>query len=84
MFEKSQIDTIFNEPLNSPFLKEITQKGLFSTKVGNQVGGHFNSKVFPYTATAIVKGLWNYSEYEKELDLICTEYNINPFLRGIR
>ena len=22
MFEKSQIDTIFNEPLNSPFLKE--------------------------------------------------------------
>ena len=83
MFEKSQIDTIFNEPLNSPFLKEITQKGLFSTKVGNQVGGHFNSKVFPYIATAVVKGKWNLTEYQPELDLVFSEYNIMPFERGI-
>lgn len=84
MFTKSKIDTIFNEPLNSPFLRGISSKGLFSSKIGKKVGGHFNSKVFPYIATAVVKGKWNFSEYEPELDLLFKEYNINPFQRGIR
>ena len=44
---------------------------------------HYDSLVFPYTATAINKGKWNYNEYQKELDELFTEYEINPFERGI-
>jgi hypothetical protein len=44
---------------------------------------HYDSLVFPYIATAINKGKWNYSEYQKELDELFTHYNINPFERGI-
>lgn len=44
---------------------------------------HYDSLVFPYTATAINKGKWNYNEYQKELDEFFTEYKLNPFERGI-
>lgn len=44
---------------------------------------HYDSLVFPYIATAINKGKWNYNEYQKELDELFTEYQINPFERGI-
>jgi hypothetical protein len=43
---------------------------------------HYNSVVFPYIATALVKGKWNTKEYAKELDLIFKEYNIHPEIRG--
>lgn len=33
-------------------------------------GGHFDSNVWPYIATAIVKGKWNMLEYAKELNEI--------------
>jgi hypothetical protein len=82
MFTDSKMDTIFNEPLNSPFLKKISTKGLFSTKVGNSVGGHFNSKVFPYIATALVKGKWNMTEYGEELSSVFDEYGIYSNNRG--
>lgn len=57
----------------------------FYTFVGdeNQRGQlHWDSKIFPYIATAIVKGKWNYSEYKKELDKLFYEYNIDANLRG--
>jgi len=44
---------------------------------------HYDSLVFPYIATAINKGKWNYDEYQKELDELFKEYNIIPFERGI-
>jgi len=44
---------------------------------------HNDSSVFPYIATAINKGKWNYYEYEKELNKLFNIYNINPFERGI-
>ena len=44
---------------------------------------HYDSSVFPYIATAICKGKWNYTEYENELTPLWKEYNINPFERGI-
>ena len=43
---------------------------------------HFNSTVFPYIATAIVKGKWNFLEYRSELDLLLSEYNIDKNKRG--
>jgi len=44
---------------------------------------HCDSIVFPYIATAINKGKWNYNEYQKELDVLFLEYGMNPFERGI-
>ena len=58
----------------------------FMVRIGNEKKRgiyHYDSLVFPYTATAINKGKWNYNEYQKELDQLFTEYEINPFERGI-
>lgn len=44
---------------------------------------HYNSNIYPYIATAINKGKWNYSEYKKELDLLFDEYNIDKNVRGV-
>ena len=43
---------------------------------------HYDSNIFPYIATAIVKGKWNYSEYKNELDILFNEYKINKYERG--
>jgi hypothetical protein len=50
-----------------------TKRGMF----------HYDSYVFPYIATAINKGKWNYTEYKQELDILFSEYSINPALRGV-
>jgi len=44
---------------------------------------HYDSNIFPYIATAIVKGKWNYSEYKNELDILFDEYKINKDERGV-
>jgi hypothetical protein len=44
---------------------------------------HYDSNVYPYIATALVKGKWNTSEYKEELEPLLTEFNINPYTRGL-
>lgn len=44
---------------------------------------HFDNTVYPYIATAIGKGKWNFSEYQEELGKVFSEYNIDPNVRGI-
>jgi hypothetical protein len=44
---------------------------------------HYDSHVFPYTASAVVKGKWNLKEYYKELVPLILKYKINPCERGI-
>jgi hypothetical protein len=58
----------------------------FMCKIGGEIkrgSSHYDSLVFPYIATAIVKGKWNYLEYENELENILTEYNIDKNNRGL-
>ena len=43
---------------------------------------HWDSKTFPYIATAIVKGKWNLSEYKQELGMILSSYKIDLGARG--
>jgi len=43
---------------------------------------HYDSIVYPYVATAIVKGKWNLTEYKEELGALLEEYGINPEERG--
>lgn len=38
---------------------------------------HWDSKVYPYIATAVVKGRWNIREYPNELGNLFQEYNID-------
>jgi len=44
---------------------------------------HWNSECFPYVATAVTKGKWNYSEYPKELNFLFNQYGIDKAKRGI-
>lgn len=37
---------------------------------------HYDSNIFPYTATAIVKGKWNNLEYPSELKLLFDKYDV--------
>jgi hypothetical protein len=45
---------------------------------------HFNSSIFPYIATAITKGKWNFSEYPVEIQDIVNEYKIDIHTRGVQ
>ena len=42
-------------------------KGLMHYANESPRGGHFDSSIWPYIATAIIKGDWNFREYNKEL-----------------
>jgi hypothetical protein len=84
MFLYSKVKQIFDEPENSFYLKSLNKKGLCSIEKGKKVGGHYNSLVYPYIATALVKGEWNYSEYQEELDDFFNEFKIKKELRGER
>tara|TARA_A100001201_G_scaffold98527_2_gene84908 strand:- start:991 stop:1677 length:687 start_codon:yes stop_codon:yes gene_type:complete len=42
-------------------------KGLMHYANESPRGGHFDSSVWPYIATAIIKGDWNFREYNTEL-----------------
>lgn len=76
MFRRSQTKSIFDEPLNSIFLKQINAIGLYTIEKGNRVGNHYNSLIYPYMATARVKGKWNFNEYSNELKNLFNEFNI--------
>ena len=76
------------EPLNIwEFENKVPiEEGHYMVRLGNEKRRgiyHNDSLVFPYIATAINKGKWSYSEYEKELNTLFNIYNINPFERGI-
>ncbi len=75
----------FGENYNYTFtLNRLNMNGCYYYNEEPARGGHHDSSIFPYIATAIVKGKWNYSEYPSELDLLFKEYNIDKHLRGCR
>jgi hypothetical protein len=43
---------------------------------------HWDSHVYPYFATAVVKGKWDFQCYPKKLKSLLDEYNIDPAVRG--
>jgi len=43
---------------------------------------HWDSKPYPYMATAVVKGKWDYMCYARELKKLLLEYDIDPNIRG--
>jgi len=43
---------------------------------------HWDSSIYPYISTAVVKGRWDYESYPKILNKIHSEYKIDPNKRG--
>jgi hypothetical protein len=84
-YSKYQIDSIREEGfLSRSSIGEYESKYLPEDWVGNKRGAdHYDSKVWPYIATALVKGKWNLSEYKKELTAFRSEFDINFDQRGI-
>ena len=63
--------------------KNLKMKALYAYKDEPKRGKHhWDSDTYPFIATAIGKGKWNFGEYEKELITILAEYGIDPAIRG--
>ncbi len=45
---------------------------------------HYDSEIFPCIATAVVKGLWNMTEYPVEMTEVVKEFKIDLTSRGWR
>jgi hypothetical protein len=43
---------------------------------------HYDSRIYPYIATGIVKGKWNSLEYKRELMELSSEYGVDLAIRG--
>jgi hypothetical protein len=83
MFKSSKVRYITDEPKNSLYLSNLGGIGLCTYLKSEKIGNHFNSKIYPYTATALVKGKWNFSEYGYVLENLLNKYNIDKHKRGI-
>jgi len=71
------------EERSQKVVKKMNLKAAFSHKSGKRRGlYHFDNSVYPYIATAIVKGKWNLSEYGIELGDILDFYDVDPTKRG--
>lgn len=65
-------------------VKKLNLKAGFSYRQGAKRGvHHFDNDVYPYIATAIVKGRWNLGEYGVELGALLERHGINPAIRGV-
>ncbi len=73
-FESSAQSSFRNFGIRSGVVKEKTKK---------RGSLHFDSIVYPYIATAIIKGKWNFSEYPNELGDLLNEYKIDKSIRGV-
>jgi len=63
--------------------QELDIRGLFCFHNESKRGlYHHDCSVFPHIATALVKGKWNISEYEKELSPLIKKYDIDVEKRG--
>ena len=61
----------------------LNMKGLYHYNNESKAGtNHHDSNVYPYIATAVVKGKWNMSEYPVSLFRILYQYKIDVLKRG--
>ena len=74
-----------HEPGGSEICRQLSIRGL-QYYSGTKKRGihHYDSEIYPCIATAVVKGLWNMSEYPQELSEVVNEFRINLNDRGWR
>jgi hypothetical protein len=63
-------------------MNSLNMNGLYHYNGERQIGGHYDSSVFPYIATAVVRGKWNTVEYGDLLEPIFAKYEIDKSERG--
>lgn len=84
LYEKTKLER-FNESVKfAMMMNELKIIGMYYYN-GEPKRGlyHCDSSIFPYIATAVVKGKWNTSEYP-ELETILKENDVNITSRGTR
>jgi hypothetical protein len=70
----------FESNTNNQYLKNFVSLCYFDNKKDIKRGKyHYDSSIFPYICTAVVKGKWNYKEYKKELFEIFYNKKFNIF-----
>lgn len=70
------------EKVGTEIFREMNFKGLYVDDGGRKIGKqHWEPFIFPYIATAIVKGRWN-SEYKEDLEELHEIYDIDDKERG--
>lgn len=63
---------------------KLNMRGLYHYDGERKRGGnHWDSNVYPYIATAIVRGKWNIREYSEYLQPLAKEYKIDLNKRGL-
>jgi len=83
VYENSKINRIFDEDIIRKSVSKLGLKGAYYYNNEAKRGFyHYDSKVFPYVATALVKGKWNTKEYDKELNVLKDEFNLDFNRRG--
>ena len=81
----SQNTRMQHEPGGSAICRQLGFTGLQYFSNTNKRGiHHYDSEIYPCVATAVVKGLWNISEYPKEMTEMLKEFKINCNQRGWR
>jgi hypothetical protein len=71
------------EEISQKIVKKMPDKFAFSHRNGLRRGQyHFDNDVYPYIATAVGKGKWNFSEYGNELSKLLEAHGINKNDRG--
>ena len=74
-----------HEPGGSAICRELGFTGLqYYSNTKKRGLHHYDSEIFPCIATAVVKGLWNMTEYPVEMTDVVKEFNIDLRSRGWR
>jgi len=84
LYNTARVDWIRNEAEHDPAYRELGMRGVYMY-MGEPKRGmtHYDSSVFPYVSTALVKGKWNFMEYQKELEPLLQKYDIDALTRGV-
>ena len=70
----------FEGNTNSSYLGNINSLCSFDVNLDQKRGKfHYDSSVYPYICTAVIKGKWNFKEYKKELFEIFYNKKFNIF-----
>ena len=81
--QNSNVNVWDLEVRSQKVMKKLDIDSFFVHRNGKKRGmHHFDNDLYPYIATAILKGKWTISEYGEELFPLFIEFGINPSQRG--
>jgi len=83
LYEDTKQEKWFECQVYEDSCKKLNIKGIYYYDNEPKRGGHHDSSIYPYIATAVVKGKWNLSEYKNELTPLIEHHKIDVNNRGI-